>query len=89
MAENVERFREPVRTPIARVSRRFGVAHMMIAVGLFAVLFCLLELFDVPSSPLAVFAYVPCVLFCVAIPLGQVFLYKGRHPRSLHWFLPP
>ena len=68
-------------TPIARVSRRFGVAHMMIAVGLFAVLFSLLELFDVPSSPLAVFAYVPCVLFCVAIPLGQVFLYKGRHPR--------
>ncbi len=54
---------------------------MMIAVGLFAVLFSLLELFDVPSSPLAVFAYVPCVLFCVAIPLGQVFLYKGRHPR--------
>ena len=81
LAENVERFRKPTLTPIARVSRRFGVGHMMVAVGLFAVLFSLLELFDVPSSPLAVFAYVPCVLFCVAIPLGQVFLYKGRHPR--------
>ena len=67
---------EPDAVPIASVSRRFGVGHLLVAVGLFAVLFCFLRLLGAPP-----FAYVPCALFCVAIPLGQMFLYQGRQPR--------
>ncbi len=64
------------RPPVARVSRRFTVAHMMVAVGLFAVLFSFLQFLD--AAPVM---YVPCVLFCVAVLLGQMFLYQGCDPR--------
>jgi len=49
---------------------------LLVAVGLFAPLFGLLNAFEVP--PLG---YAFCALFCVAIPLGQVSLYQGRKPR--------
>jgi hypothetical protein len=48
----------------------------LVTVGLFAVLFGFLRMSDAPLV-----AYVPCALFCLAIPLGQVFLYEGRQPR--------
>lgn len=51
----------------------------MIGVGLFAVLFSLLEGLDL-ESPWIV--YIPCMVFCLAIPLGQAFLYQGREPRK-------
>lgn len=68
--------RECNRTPIVGVSRRFGTGHMLVAVGLFAPLFGILHALD--ASPVG---YAFCALFCVAIPLGQVFLYQGRMPR--------
>lgn len=64
------------RTPVIGVSRRFTLAHMMVAVGLFAVLFGFLQFLGASAA-----LYVPCVLFCVAVPLGQMFLYQGRDPR--------
>jgi Leucine Rich Repeat (LRR) protein len=64
------------RSPVVGVSRRFTVAHMMVAVGLFAVLFSFLQFLG--AAPVM---YVPCVLFCVAVLLGQMFLYQGREPR--------
>ncbi len=70
---------EFTRVPIVGVSRRFSVAHMMVGVGLFAVLFSLLKGLDL-ESPWIV--YVPCMVFCLAIPLGQAFLYQGREPRK-------
>lgn len=63
-------------TPIVGVSRRFGTGHILVAVGLFAPLFGILHALD--ASPVG---YALCALFCVAIPLGQVFLYQGRQPR--------
>ncbi len=67
---------EPNAVPIAGVSRRFNVGHLLVAVGLFAVLFCFLRLLRAPPA-----AYVLCALFCVAISLGQMYLYQGRQPR--------
>ncbi len=49
---------------------------MLVAMGLFAPLFGILHALDTPPV-----GYAFCALFCVAIPLGQVFLYQGRKPR--------
>lgn len=68
--------RESNRTPIVGVSRRFGTGHMLVAVGLFAPLFGILQALDTPPV-----GYAFCALFCASIPLGQVFLYQGRRPR--------
>lgn len=67
--------------PIVSVSRRFSVGHMMVAVGLFAVLFSLLEGLGVRELGNPTLVYPACMLFCAAIPLGQVLLYQGRRPR--------
>ena len=71
----------PPRTPIVGVSRRFGVAHMMVAVGLFAMLFSLLEVLGVRQMHRPEIVYLACVAFSLAIPLGQAWLYQGRQPR--------
>lgn len=68
--------RESDRIPIVGVSRRFGTGHMLVALELFAPLFGFLHAIETPPV-----AYALCAFFCVAIPLGQVFLYQGREPR--------
>lgn len=67
--------------PIVSVSQRFSVGHMMVAVGLFAMLFSLLEGLGVRELGDPILVYPACMLFCAAIPLGQVLLYQGRRPR--------
>ena len=64
------------RSPIVGVSRRFGVGHMLVATGLFAIVFGFLQYADASLATYALWAF-----FCTAIPLGQVFLYQGRDPR--------
>ena len=61
---------------VVGVSRRFGVGHMLVATGLFALLFSVLQ---VTGASLG--GYLWCSAFCAAIALGQVFLYQGRLPR--------
>lgn len=73
---------EFTRVPIVGVSRRFSVAHMMVGVGLFAVMFSLLQGFGVGGLQSPGIVYIPCIVFCLAIPLAQAFLYQGREPRK-------
>ncbi len=72
----------PGRIPIASVSRRFGMAHMMVGVGLFAVLFSVLEVLGVRQLGAPWMAYVASALFCMAVPLAQTLLYGGKKPRQ-------
>lgn len=52
------------------------MGHMLVATGLFAIVFSFLQYAEASLVTYALWAF-----FCAAIPLGQVFLYQGRDPR--------
>ena len=65
------------RTSLADAPRRYGIGTMTILTVVFALLFGVLNMYDVPPAP---FAFISVLVAEVAA--CQVLLFKGKNPRA-------